>query len=85
MGEGKTKMKDHVSECKPYVWGELFKLDENPKLFQHSGNYVFNYSMSTDGVGCSLLFRHKSLPENYKEKDDPTVEKEKKTVYRLKS
>jgi len=47
-----------VSENQEHVWMAHFKM--NKKIFT-SKDYVFNYTLQTDGVGVSLLFKHKSM------------------------
>jgi len=47
-----------VSEHQEQVWMTHFKM--NKKIFT-SKDYVFNYTLQTDGVGVSLLFKHKTL------------------------
>jgi len=47
-----------VSENQEQVWLTHFKM--NKKIFT-SKDYVFNYTLQTDGVGVSLLFKHKTL------------------------
>ena len=47
-----------VSENQEQVWMTHFKM--NKKIFT-SKDYVFNYTLQTDGVGVSLLFKHKTL------------------------
>ena len=47
-----------VSENQEQVWMTHFKM--NKKIFT-SKDYVFNYTLQTDGVGVSLLFKHKTI------------------------
>ena len=47
-----------VSENQEQVWMTHFKM--NKKIFT-SKDYVFNYTLQTDGIGVSLLFKHKTL------------------------
>jgi hypothetical protein len=47
-----------VSENQEQVWLTHFKM--NKKVFT-SKDYVFNYTLQTDGVGVSLLFKHKTI------------------------
>jgi len=47
-----------VSQNQEQVWLTHFKM--NKKIFT-SKDYVFNYTLQTDGVGVSLLFKHKTL------------------------
>lgn len=51
------KIKDNQKE----VWSSFFKMDK--KIFQTSNSYYFNYTIQTDGVGVSLLFKHESIKD----------------------
>lgn len=55
-GESMLKCKEQRHE----VWSKYFDMDK--KIFQRK-DYVFNYTLQTDGVGCSLLFRHESIKD----------------------
>jgi len=44
-----------IKECQKEVWNSYFKMDT--KIFKQK-NYKFNFTLQTDGVGCSLLFEH---------------------------
>jgi hypothetical protein len=54
----KGNLLEKVKENQEQVWMTHFKM--NKKLFT-SKDYVFNYTIQTDGVGVSLLFKHKSM------------------------
>ena len=54
----KGNLLKNVSENQEQVWMTHFKM--NKKIFT-SKDYVFNYTLQTDGVGVSLLFKHKSM------------------------
>jgi DNA-directed RNA polymerase subunit RPC12/RpoP len=45
-----------VSENQDYIWSTHFKLNKFT-----SKHYTFNYTLQTDGVGVSLLFRNNSI------------------------
>ena len=33
------------------------------KIFNPTNGYIFNYTIQTDGIGCSLLFKNESLKD----------------------
>ena len=35
----------------------------NKKIFKSTKDYIFNYTIQTDGIGCSLLFKHISIKD----------------------
>lgn len=51
----------NVVENQNMIWKWLFKTDK--KIFSESGEYTFNYSLQTDGIGCSILFKHNSIKD----------------------
>lgn len=62
------KIKDNQIE----VWERLFRMNKkifhpiktkNNKKTKEEYDYLFNYTLQTDGVGCSLLFHHKSIKD----------------------
>lgn len=66
------KLKENQHE----VWDSLFNM--NHKIFKQSKNYVFNYTIMTDGVGVSLLFKHISIKDKkygckVKKEDNPEI------------
>jgi len=56
-GENLQALKDN----KEKIWKEIFKMDHN--IFKQNRDYIFNYTMQTDGIACSLLFRHISIKD----------------------
>jgi hypothetical protein len=44
------------------VWSRYFNM--NKKIFKGTKDYIFNNSILTDGIGCSVLFRHKLAKSN---------------------
>ena len=40
------------------IWNRYFKFSE--KIFRDSDNFKFNFTISTDGFGCSLLFHNEN-------------------------
>lgn len=41
------------------VWEKYIRI--NKRIFKQTKGYVFNYTIQTDGIGCSLLFCHNTL------------------------
>jgi len=61
-GKGfKTILCTNVVDNQDMIWKWLFKTDK--KIFKDSGEYTFNYSLQTDGIGCSILFKHNSIKD----------------------
>ena len=58
----KGNMLNNITECKTLLWDNCFRM--NKSIFNQK-NYIFNYTLQTDGIGCSLLFKH----NNYKDKN----------------
>ena len=56
-GKNLQKLKDNQN----IMWSKLFKM--NNKIFTQSKDYVFNYTLQTDGISCSLLFKHISIKD----------------------
>ena len=61
---GKTEMMSHCCKYQNYAWSQVLKL-ENKKIFNHGG-YIFHNQITTDGVSCSVLFRHKDCDQHEK-------------------
>jgi len=62
MGNGmKQQLLTNVKENKSDVWKMFFRM--NMKIFNPQKEYIFNYTLQTDGIGCSLLFRHRSIED----------------------
>ena len=55
-------MLSKLTEFKTLIWDKYFRM--NKSIFTQT-EYVFNYTLQTDGIGCSLLFKH----NNYKDKN----------------
>ena len=60
-GEKGTQLKK-VKEYQYEVWNKYFKMDT--KIFKQK-NYHFNFTLQTDGIGCSLLFEHNDYTGKY--------------------
>ena len=58
----KGNMLSKLSEYKTLIWDKYFRM--NKSIFKQK-DYEFNYTLQTDGIGCSLLFKH----NNYKDKN----------------
>jgi hypothetical protein len=58
----KGKQLQAVKEHQEEVWSQHFKL--NKRIFRKQNSYSFNFTLQTDGVGCSLLF----IRNEYKDK-----------------
>ena len=58
----KGNMLSKLTEFKNLIWDKCFRM--NKSIFKNK-DYTFNYTLQTDGIGCSLLFKHNT----YKDKD----------------
>ena len=58
----KGYMLSKLTEFKNLIWDKYFRM--NKSIFKQK-NYEFNYTLQTDGIGCSLLFKH----NKFKDKD----------------
>ena len=58
----KAYMLSKLTEFKNLIWDKYFRM--NKSIFKQK-DYEFNYTLQTDGIGCSLLFKH----NNYKDKN----------------
>jgi hypothetical protein len=58
----KGNMLSKLTEFKNLIWDKYFRM--NKSIFKQK-DYEFNYTLQTDGIGCSLLFKH----NNYKDKN----------------
>jgi len=56
----KGKLLKSLKENQQEVWDKYFKM--NKRIFKE-GQYCFNYTIQTDGIGASLLFKHKSIKD----------------------
>ena len=57
----KGKLLQTLKESQKLVWYDYFRMDK--KIFNPTNGYIFNYTIQTDGIGCSLLFKHESLKD----------------------
>jgi hypothetical protein len=63
----KAKNNKNITENQMDIWETHFRL--NKKIFGFSTNkkkqpeYLFNFTLQTDGVGCSLLFKHRTMED----------------------
>jgi hypothetical protein len=57
----KGKLLQTLKENQELVWNDYFRMDK--KVFRESKEYSFNYTLQTDGVGVSLLFKHNTLKD----------------------
>lgn len=68
----KAKNNKNISENQMDIWSSYFRIDK--KIFGFSNiskkknkkkepQYIFNFTLQTDGVGCSLLFKHHLLED----------------------
>ena len=58
----KGYMLSKLTEFKNLIWDKYFRM--NKSIFKQK-DYEFNYTLQTDGIGCSLLFKH----NKFKDKD----------------
>jgi hypothetical protein len=70
----KGKLLQTISKNKETIWEKCLKI--NKKLFHPNSEYVFNFTIQTDGVGCSLLFCHKSIASKKYGQNIEKVEKD---------
>jgi hypothetical protein len=68
----REEYKKHISDYQMEIWDTHFRM--NKKIFGFSNKptkknkkkqpeYIFNFTLQTDGVGCSLLFKHRLLED----------------------
>ena len=57
----KGKLLQSLKEIQYSIWDEYFKM--NKQIFKSTKDYIFNYTIQTDGIGCSLLFKHISIKD----------------------
>ena len=57
----KGKLLQTLKENQETVWKKYFRM--NKKLFRKTNDYSFNYTLQTDGIGCSLLFVHRNAKD----------------------
>ena len=62
----KDEYQDHITERKDEIWKLFFKT-ELP-VFKSVTGYKFRHMVSTDGVGCSILFQRNDLEGKYQRK-----------------
>ena len=58
----KGSMLNKLTEYKHLIWDKCFRM--NKSIFKQK-DYEFNYTLQTDGIGCSLLFKY----NKFKDKD----------------
>ncbi len=72
--EDVLKFRNNVKKCKEDIWNAYFQLSN--KAF-HRKDYKFHGMITTDGVGCSVLFHRKDQnPEKLDEDNIATLYKE---------
>jgi hypothetical protein len=59
--KGKANLLQNLKENQEDVWNNYFRMNSN--IFKSSNDYLFNYTLQTDGIGCSLLFKHESIKD----------------------
>ena len=57
----KGKLLQSLKENQELVWDKFFRM--NKRIFRQSKDYLFNYTIQTDGIGTSLLFKHISIKD----------------------
>jgi len=57
----KGKLLQTLKENQELIWNDYFRMDK--KVFHGSKEYSFNYTLQTDGIGVSLLFKHNNLKD----------------------
>jgi hypothetical protein len=57
----KGKLLQSLKENQELVWNKFFRM--NTIIFRQSKDYLFNYTIQTDGIGTSLLFKHISIKD----------------------
>jgi len=74
-GKPKNKTKGDLYNCleqnKEFIWNTIFNITQTRK------NYVFDYTIITDGYATSLRFLHKDFVEKEQEKKDKKKEGKK--------
>ena len=55
-------MLNKINEYKFLVWDTYFRF--NKSIFKQK-DYEFNYTLQTDGIGCSLLFKHNNFKDKF--------------------
>jgi len=57
----KRKLLHNIKKTQKEIWNTYFRM--NNKVFRHSTEYEFNYTLQTDGIGASILFKHYSIKD----------------------
>ena len=70
--EDKNYYRNHIVENQPFLWDKYFNMGK--KIFKNKTNYVFNYTIQTNGIDTSILFKRKDLKD-----ENGHNKKEKKT------
>lgn len=60
----KTNYLDKIEETQPELWGHYF-LTNKSEIRKMGKNYVFDYSISTDGYGASIMYLRKDRVGKY--------------------
>jgi len=58
----KGYMLSKLTEFKNLIWDKYFRM--NKSIFKQK-DYEFNYTLQTDGIGCSLLFKHNNFKDKF--------------------
>ena len=57
----KTQYYKNVIKYQEFIWSKYFNF--NNKIFKNRNNYVFNYTIQTDGIDTSITFKRKDLKD----------------------
>jgi hypothetical protein len=63
----KGYMLSKLTEFKNLIWDKYFRM--NKSIFKQK-DYEFNYTLQTDGIGCSLLFKHNNFKDKFIKSND---------------
>jgi len=68
LGDGnKALLLEKLKDNRNNIWNTYFNMDKS--VFKIK-DYNFNYTLVTDGIGCSLHFKHKNYKESKKDNAD---------------
>jgi len=69
----KTEYYKNVIKYQEFIWSKYFNL--NNKVFKNKNNYVFNYTIQTDGINTSVTFKRKDLKDENGRNKKPKKQK----------
>ena len=59
--KNKDNYNKNVCKYQEFIWNEYFNF--NSKIFKDKKNYIFNYTMQTNGIDTCITFKRKDLKE----------------------